>query len=55
MAGKLLNPFEKGVSYLEFQEAVKASKKTVKEYCKGILTKEEIEFVEAELKLIKSK
>jgi len=50
---KFLNPFDAGVTYIEFQKAL--GKKTVSEYCKGKLTKEQIEFLEKELEIIKSK
>ena len=50
---KFLNPFDAGVTYVEFQKAL--GKKTVAEYCKGKLTKDQIEFLENELEIIKSK
>ena len=49
---EFVNPFDVGISYKDFLEAVKVSKKTVKEYLKGELTDEQIEFIEKELKLI---
>jgi len=50
---KFLNPFDAGVTYIEFQKAL--GKKTVSEYCKGKLEKDQIEFLEKELEIIKSK
>lgn len=52
---EFLNPFNKGVSYISFLAAVKESKKTVSEYCKGNLEKEQIEWLENDIKLIKQK
>jgi len=50
---KFLNPFEVGVNYVEFQKAL--GKKSVAEYCKGKLEKEQIEFLEAELLILNKK
>ena len=50
---KFLNPFEVGVTYAEFQKAL--GKKSVAEYCKGKLEKEQIEFLEAELLILNKK
>ena len=50
---KFLNPFEIGVTYVEFQKAL--GKKSVAEYCKGKLEKEQIEFLEAELLILNKK
>lgn len=50
-----LNPFGEKTSYAEFQEAVKASKVSVAEYCKKHLTKDQIEFIEKELSILKDK
>lgn len=50
---KFLNPFEVGVTYVEFQKAL--GKKLVAEYCKGKLEKEQIEFLEAELLILNKK
>ena len=50
---KFLNPFEIGVTYEQFQEAL--DKKSVAEYCKGKLTEEQIEFLEKELELLNKK
>jgi len=41
---KFLNPFDFGVTYVEFQKAL--GKKSVSEYCKGKLTDEEITWIE---------
>jgi hypothetical protein len=50
---KFLNPFEIGVTYVEFQKAL--GKKSVAEYCKGKLEKEQIEFLETELLILNKK
>lgn len=50
---KFLNPFDAGVTYVEFQKAL--GKKSVAEYCKGKLEKEQIEFLEAELLILNKK
>lgn len=50
---KFLNPFEVGVTYVEFQKAL--GKKSVAEYCKGKLEKEQIEFLEQELLILNKK
>ena len=50
---KFLNPFDAGVTYVEFQKAL--GKKTVTEYCKGKLSDEQIAFLETELSIIKTK
>lgn len=52
---EFLNPFNKGVSYMTFLSAVKESKKTVAEYCKGNLDNEQIEWLENEIKQLKQK
>lgn len=52
-AEKFLNPFEVGVTYAEFQKAL--GKKSVAEYCKGKLEKEQIEFLEQELLILNKK
>lgn len=44
-----VNPFKEGVSYDEFLAAVKASKKTVADYCKKELTPDQIEWLENDL------
>lgn len=43
-----LNPFNKGVNYDMFLEA--KGKESVKDYCKGHLTDEQIEWLENDLK-----
>ena len=48
-----LNPFGEKTSYAEFQEAVKASKVSVAEYCKKHLTEDQIEWLEKELTILK--
>lgn len=48
-----VNPFETGVSYADFLEAL--GKKTVAEYCKGKLTDEQIAYLENELSILKNK
>ena len=50
---KFLNPFEAGVTYAEFQKAL--GKKSVAEYCKGKLEKEQIDFLEKELLILNKK
>ena len=47
-----LNPFKAGVNYSIFLEAV--GKKSVAEYCKNNLTKEQIEWLENDLKKYKT-
>ena len=49
---KFLNPFDTGVSYVEFQKAL--GKKSVAEYCKGKLSDEQITFLETELSILKT-
>jgi hypothetical protein len=49
---KFINPFDKGVSYETFLKAIPKTK-TIAEYCKGKLEKEQIEFLENEIKSIK--
>ena len=49
---KFLNPFDAGVTYAEFKKAL--GKKSVAEYCKGKLEKEQIEFLETELSILKT-
>jgi translation elongation factor EF-1beta len=48
-----VNPFEKGVNYQMFLEAVGNSK--VEDYCKGHLTEEQIDFLINDLKHYKQK
>ena len=50
-----LNPFGKKTTYAEFQEAVKTSKLTVAEYCKGKIEKDQLEWLEKELSIINKK
>ena len=52
-AEKFLNPFDNGVSYKEFQKAL--GKKTVAEYCKGKLEKDQVEWLEKELSILNNK
>ena len=47
---KFLNPFDAGVTYVEFKKAL--GKKTVAEYCKGKLSDEQIAFLETELSIL---
>jgi len=44
-----INPFDAGVTYPEFLAAIPKDK-TVKEYCKDILTEDQIEWLENDLK-----
>ncbi len=48
-----LDPFGVGTSYKEFKAAVKSSKLSVKEYCKGKLTEDQLTFLEKELSILK--
>jgi len=48
-----VNPFDKGVTYKAFLEAVGES--SVSEYCKGKLSESQIEWLENDLKHIKTK
>ena len=50
---KFLKPYEVGVTYVEFQKALR--KKSIAEYSKGKLEKEQIEFLEAELLILNKK
>lgn len=50
-----LNPFGEQTSYAEFQKEVKDSKVSVAEYCKGKITKQELEWLENELSIINKK
>ena len=50
---KFLNPFDKGVTYVEFQKAL--GKKSVAEYCKGKLSQDQIDWLEKELSIINKK
>lgn len=48
-----VNPFDPGVNYDHFTEAM--GNKTVKEYCDGKLTAEQIEWLENDLKFYNKK
>lgn len=48
-----VNPFEEGVTYPQFLEAV--GKKSVADYCKGKLEKDQIEWLEKDLEIYKTK
>lgn len=48
---EFVNPFKEGVSYNEFCKAMGTI--TVRDYCKGKLTDEQIDFLETELNLLK--
>ena len=50
-----LNPFGEKTSYAEFQEAIKDSKLTLEEYCKGHLEEDEVKFIKKELSIINKK
>lgn len=52
-AKDFVNPFEKGVNYKMFLDAV--GKEDVAEYCKDHLTKEQIDFLIEDLKHYKQK
>ena len=50
-----LNPFGEKTTYTEFQEAVKTSKLSLEEYCKGNLNEDELAFIKKELSIINKK
>ena len=50
-----LNPFGEKTTYTEFQEAIKASKLSLEEYCKGKLSQDQIDWLEKELSIINKK
>jgi len=50
-----LNPFGEQTSYAEFQKAVKESKVSVAEYCKGKIEGSQLEWLENELSIINKK
>lgn len=50
-----LNPFGEQTSYAEFQKAVKESKVSVAEYCKGKIEESQLEWLENELSIINKK
>jgi hypothetical protein len=47
---KFVNPFQEGVTYAEFIEAL--GKRSIDEYCKGELSTDEIEYLKKEINLI---
>ena len=47
-----VNPFDEGVSYADFKEAL--GKKTVADYCKGKLNEDQISWLENELSILKN-
>lgn len=53
VSSKFLNPFDKGVSYVDFIKAMGTQK--IDDYCKGKLTEEQIEFLKTEIKLLTKK
>ena len=50
VTAKFLNPFDKGVTYDDFKKAI--GNKSIADYCKGKLTKEQIQWLENDIKLI---
>lgn len=50
-----LNPFGEEVSYSEFLKEVSKSKGSVAEYCKGKITEDQLEWLEKDLSIFKSK
>ena len=50
-----LNPFGEQTTYADFLKAVKDAKSTVSEYCKGKISKDQLEWLENELSIIKEK
>ena len=50
-----LNPFGEKTTYTEFQEAIKTSKLSLEEYCKGKLSQDQIDWLEKELSIINKK
>lgn len=46
---EFVNPFEAGVSYADFKKAIPKGK-TIKEYCNGKLSEDEINWIEDEIK-----
>lgn len=51
---KFINPFNKGVSYKEFLEAIPKGK-SIKDYVKGKLKEDQIKWLETEIKYYKQK
>jgi hypothetical protein len=47
-----LNPFSEGVTYEAFEDARKATKKGISEYCKGKISEDQIEWLVKELKIL---
>jgi hypothetical protein len=47
-----VNPFDTGVTYAQFQEALGKAK--VKDYLKDICSDEQIDFIEKELEILKT-
>lgn len=54
MSAKFLNPFNKGVTYDEFLKAIPKGK-SVEEYCKGKLNKNQIDWLVIEINNFKNK
>lgn len=50
---KFINPFDARISYELFLIELKKSKKTIAEYCKGKLEKDQIDWLENEIKTYK--
>lgn len=50
-----LDPFGAEVSYDEFLKAVKDAKSTVKEYCKGKLSEDQLAWLEKDMAIFKTK
>jgi hypothetical protein len=53
VSNDFVNPFEVGVNYNDFLKAV--GKKNISSYCKDKLTKEQIQWLENDIKLINKK
>jgi hypothetical protein len=49
-----VNPFDTGVTYAQFQEALGKAKAKVKDYLKDICSDEQIDFIEKELEILKT-
>lgn len=49
-----LNPFGEQTSYAEFLAEVEKSKKSIADYCKGKITKDQLEWLEKEVELLKT-
>jgi len=50
---QFVNPFDKGVTYVDFKKAMGTQK--IEDYCKGKLTDEQIEYLKQELILTNKK